>query len=70
MSSIEFVLTEWLESPSHGGKHPRGYGCWAFAFGGPDEDPVFYPASTYGDAKKAAKRDAHERGVTEVWVLP
>jgi len=51
-SKVEFCTRGYVNSH---GREPRGYGSWAFDFGG---GPVFAPASTYTDAKKWAKEVA------------
>jgi hypothetical protein len=54
-------------------REPRGFGSWAFEFED-SPDAWFAPTSTYADAKKAAKAEAHRRApdgkYTVVQVLP
>ena len=51
------------------GKKPRGYGSWAFTFGDDDADMWWAPASTYGDAVKAARAEAKKRNARDVTVM-
>ena len=51
---------------SHG-KQPRGTGNWVFFFGD-NENDFFQFNGSFGDAKKAAVKEATKRGVNTVHV--
>jgi hypothetical protein len=68
---VEFNTTEYQFSH---GKQPRGRGSWAFFFG-PPSDPenfnnVFWTPgnTTYSEAKRMAREEARQRGVSTVYV--
>lgn len=58
------------------GRHPKGYGCWAFSIGNLDgyrdvTKAWFTPTScTYREAVKQAKKEAQAKGATIIYVLP
>ncbi len=58
------------------GRHPKGYGCWAFSIGNLDgyrdvAKAWFTPTScTYREAVKQAKKEAQAKGATIIYVLP
>ena len=53
---------------SHGAE-PRGRGSWAFAFGSPEEEPVWCSGSvTYQTARAWAVAEACRRGTLCVYV--
>ena len=49
---------------AHSMRKPRGYGHWAFEFGG----QMHFYAGQYGEAKRQAMRDAQAEGVIDIEV--
>lgn len=67
-ASVSVYTDPW--SWENGGKQPKGYGHWAFAYTRrPDIKDVFFFAGNYADCKKKAIEKAKSEGKTAIYVL-
>ena len=67
-ASVTVYTDPW--SSENGGKQPRGYGFWAFAYTRrPDIKDVFFFNGNYADCKKKAIEKAKADGKTAIYVL-